>query len=1134
MAAGASPAPGARSPAAPEGVASQLICRVRPCEKPSPLVSVLEGQARVEVCPEKGHPGEPLRFDKVLGSRGAAEQDEMFDVVRPAVASCFNGNSCTVVAYGGPQSGKSYTLSGFFMHTPLHGLAPRAIQLIAELTDVANPQGVPAVEASFFEIQQDVVSDLLPRSCPRVTMRETSQPPFVVMDPNLTTHRCDGAPGHNRLLDTYFTGLEHKRKGSHTCFQITFVQPNGHRSYLRFVEMAWPRQQAHVAAAVAPTAAGRSAGVSAATTPQPPGSAQERMGTALEQVVQWKLTGAGAAPYRASFLTTLLKPCFEGASLLYFIYCLRLEQIQLSYLAQAAPLLAKLHMWLRTRGSNAASVPTAPVVNPQRQGPPPPVVPPLRLNSNGSGVLDVAPLATGDNASVGSSSISPSCVSSPHNVQNHHAGACGGGNVEVTSAQFAVSNCSKPPNSTPPALQPPQRADVQQQPNAATVELRGMHRCSELIQVKQRAVELLRADAFRSEAALRDLASDLRVLRIRREAKDENGPNEQETNLKLVYEKICRSLKTTHDHIRRIDDDLEVLSQFCGCGTVPPLYDSYDVKEEDLDRMLVHAALDARGFANAQEDGTSPEIVMSTMPAASAGPPTVPPLRMPTGDHAVYAPTIIVPQLPLNKLPQEQGKVPSNLAQVNFHGGQESGHSPSSSSFDSSRDEAALQRGGSLGGTTVSVSSPAIGGIASSPNVPAMWMGAPKVLGPGVNACVTHGVAPSPGVLSLPKTPPQPTGFMEPFGVATAVPGVPVVYASGSSLTSSQGGGINAGQWRYEAGQPPRRTGSSASVAAAGRESMDGEGRQQPLPPRSPDMRQSTAGWRVFGSAAASPVAATSHQGATMGPRQLSATDVSSPSRVDAWVDHGVHVRKSHSTTSLRSLGVRAGATVTATAVQAANAVATQASPMLGQRTERESSGCPSRCSLTGTSAGGSVPSPPMPPKRAATAMMPARSGGVVTRTVGPRATTPAARLAPGLAVSSTSVAEQRVRGSPTLPSRHASTASPPLRLERCQSGAAAAPTQKVTRCCSKQPSPERQRGVHTSSQSPLRPVWASGNPAVAGSNASPKPLVGHSAAWPGSTPSMPTPAPTASAPALGVTAQQPSNKTPRAWSVAG
>eukprot|EP00927_Polykrikos_kofoidii_P032509 TRINITY_DN27679_c0_g2_i1.p1 TRINITY_DN27679_c0_g2~~TRINITY_DN27679_c0_g2_i1.p1 ORF type:complete len:466 (-),score=78.91 TRINITY_DN27679_c0_g2_i1:19-1416(-) len=405
----ASPAVGARPTLPAEGLASQLICRVRPCDKPSPLVSVLERQARVEVCPEKGHPGEPLRFDKVLGSRGSAEQEDLFEIVRPAVLSCFQGNSCTVVAYGGPQSGKSYTLSGFFMTGHLHGLAPRAIQMIVETID-ASVEIAPVVEASFFEIQQDNVCDLLPRTCPKVSMKESSQPPYVVMDPNLTAHRCDaGGAGHNRLLDTYFTGLEHRRKGAHTCFQITFVQPNGHRSLLRFVEIAWPRPQAPGTSQTGNAAGGRPGPSQASSNLQPPGSAQGRVGVALDQVVQCKLTGLTPVPYRSSPVSLLLKPCFEGNALLYFVYCLRLEQIQLPCLAHAAPLLAKLHLWLgRTRNSNVPSNPTTAVSTSTSAARPgsQPVVPPLRLRNAGSGVVEPVPIVVDDPCSPGTSSAS--------------------------------------------------------------------------------------------------------------------------------------------------------------------------------------------------------------------------------------------------------------------------------------------------------------------------------------------------------------------------------------------------------------------------------------------------------------------------------------------------------------------------------------------------------------------------------------------------------------------------------------------------------------------------------------------------------------------------------------------------------
>merc|ERR1719443_1039782 len=108
--------------------------------------------------------------------------------------------------------------------------------------DAANS---PIIEASFFEIGHDAVYDLVPGNMPRVAMVESSKPPYVKMEDKLSAQRCDGQAGYNRLLDTYFTGLEHRRKGTHTCFQISFSNPSqpAVRSYLRFVEMAWPRSQ---------------------------------------------------------------------------------------------------------------------------------------------------------------------------------------------------------------------------------------------------------------------------------------------------------------------------------------------------------------------------------------------------------------------------------------------------------------------------------------------------------------------------------------------------------------------------------------------------------------------------------------------------------------------------------------------------------------------------------------------------------------------------------------------------------------------------------------------------------------------------------------------------------------------------
>eukprot|EP00439_Symbiodinium_sp_Y106_P037065 s7576_g4.t1 len=84
---------------------------------------------------------------------------------------------------------------------------------------------------------------------------------------------------------------------------ISFARGGGRkRSYLRLIEMAWPRTQA------APgTGSNRPGPVG--------GGGAGKAAAAVEQVLQSKLTGTVVASvYRTSPLALVLKPCFEGAS----------------------------------------------------------------------------------------------------------------------------------------------------------------------------------------------------------------------------------------------------------------------------------------------------------------------------------------------------------------------------------------------------------------------------------------------------------------------------------------------------------------------------------------------------------------------------------------------------------------------------------------------------------------------------------------------------------------------------------------------------------------------------------------------------------------------------------------------------
>jgi len=1029
--------------------ASQLICRVRPCEKPSPLISVLENEARIEVGPEKGQPGEPLRFDRLLHAHGPGEQEELFEVIRPAVLACLQGASCTIVAHGGPQCGKSYTLSGFFTHGQLHGLAPRSIQFIVEELEKASNEALdragaaPAVEASFFEVHQDSVSDLVPRSCPKVSMRETSQAPYVVMDSNLTAHRCDGAAGFNRLLDTYFTGLEHRKKGSHTCFQIAFLHVDGRpRSHLRFVEMAWPRPQASSAT---PN--------SGSIVP-----AQAKVVAALEQVLQGKLVSGPSSSqvcreaYRSSPLAMLLKPCFEGHSLLYFVYCLRLEHIQLPCLAAVAPLLAKLHLWLgvvRAAGfgpptgsasSLAADDATAPKAGAKRT--PPPSVPPLRLggtHDRPQAAPEVMPGA-GDCLSTGgscSSRSSPGGKAPPAPV---------GSAAVPPQGQYALPAHEKAPvypqkgNANAAGQPPPEETGHAEPPQYSEMDAQDLHmlqQCAELLEAKRRTADALRHDAARSTAVLRDLDVILGQLMLQRESTDDTGPNERETNFKILYERVYRSMQRTSDEARRMCEDIEVLNHFCGGSEIPPAYDSYNVKEQDVEQLVEHA----------QQKQKQPEVsVPSAAPAATMPAPATatPAPAVPSSSSKAAAPERAVsqpkvPHLALNRLPQEHPPQ-SEKHQVSSLGPP----SPSSTSCCSSDrghvDETIPQ----FGGASVSVTPPAPaaaagklqgqGTLSSTPGVPLGWSMAMQVMAPAslVVAPPQHHVAPHGSSISvsaaMPHTPPVPplathSGAL-PGGVSPLVHGAPP-RRSGPLVSAPTG---------YDASPTPTRKGNSVVVSANVQEARGMVGR--------PEMQRSVSAVRLPGSSVSAQAAMGS-----------------------------LSVAKSHSTASLQTVAVRP-ATV---AAPPQAALTSHVSPMLGTRSElagvspmrsssvAAASAAPTAVMTASIAASSAGASPLAPNGRTITPVATNQGSLAVTRQGGPP------RVAGGSSTNSRATAPAKSRGNASQPAGHSPS---PVMLSRNVSASALRITPALkARGPMKQSSPSPERRTMAS---PLRAAYGS------------------------------------------------------------
>lgn len=668
---------------------SELICRIRPCDKPSPLVTVLEREARIEVGPEKGQPGEPLRFDHLIHGKGENDQGELFEVIKPHVLDWLDGTSCTILVHGGPQSGKTFSLCGFPQYAQYHGIVPRTVQLIGEEM-ARSPESLPSVEASFYELQQDGVFDLLPRGLPKVSLRELNQPPFLLFGSNLTVQRCDGATGPSRLLDAYYAGLEHKRKGAHICFELVVPLDNGRRrSSLRFIEMCWPRPQAG-----ATTVPGKGA-----TLQGPP---QGRSAAALEQVLQCKLlnsstavtTATTAAAYRSSPLATLLKPCFEGAGhSLVFLHCLRLEQLQLPCLALAAQLLAKIFLWLclirgvpaPANGSHRgpgkpAALATSASMQARRHSP---AVPPLRIGVGGRVVAQQSHVQQ------------PHVQQPPHHVQpqGHHVAvqlSSGSQNIQPSWASPAavgvsvvhVETVAQPPpyvsvpegtvnladETTKP---PPEEAGNHADPPPEDVRI--LHQCSELLEARRRSGEALSQDAHRAAHMLMGLDEMLGQLMADRQNGNDTGPSEKETNLKILRERVFRCAVRTSEEMKHLRQDLEVLAHFCGQGTAPAVYDAYNATQEELEILKAHAAAQAAAIQAASDPlhlwqlPQPPQpphplgLIQEFHPFSSSLPqppiPPQPPQPPQPPSPPVSKEALVVPQLPLALLPQEHPEI---------------------------------------------------------------------------------------------------------------------------------------------------------------------------------------------------------------------------------------------------------------------------------------------------------------------------------------------------------------------------------------------------------------------------------------------------------------------------------------------
>ncbi|CAK9017775.1 unnamed protein product, partial [Durusdinium trenchii] len=114
-----------------------------------------------------------------------------------------------------------------------------------------------------------------------------------------------------------------------------------------------------------------------------------------------------------------------------------------------------------------------------------------------------------------------------------------------------------------------------------------------------------------------------------------NGPDERETNLKLVYEQVYRSIQRSTEEATKIRHEVQELESFCRKGYIPPIYDAYAASQQEIQKM--------------KEPGVQvlPEGVQEEKQLNVPMPP---------------APQVIeIPQLPLSCLQGDQEVVPKYL-----------------------------------------------------------------------------------------------------------------------------------------------------------------------------------------------------------------------------------------------------------------------------------------------------------------------------------------------------------------------------------------------------------------------------------------------------------------------------------------
>ncbi|CAE8693761.1 unnamed protein product, partial [Polarella glacialis] len=112
-------------------------------------------------------------FDHVY-DQDASQPDVYACTARASVMSALQGYNATILAYGPTGTGKTYTMEGSRWRQPHgHGIIPRSMEdIFVHISQWRNPQTRFTVRASYLQIYNEVISDLLKPDRSHLVIRE--------------------------------------------------------------------------------------------------------------------------------------------------------------------------------------------------------------------------------------------------------------------------------------------------------------------------------------------------------------------------------------------------------------------------------------------------------------------------------------------------------------------------------------------------------------------------------------------------------------------------------------------------------------------------------------------------------------------------------------------------------------------------------------------------------------------------------------------------------------------------------------------------------------------------------------------------------------------------------------------------